>query len=155
MRKQRHMHCEQHTWTRARLLSSPCTMSKHAQKKRIKRTPPRLCVDKQTHIRTAMHFGSNRQQRSRHALPRNRLASTELQMNLESNLKNIKNVMNPMDPEPLCFQFLESHAWVRCTTVWHTSTVWHTGTRYNATTPKCGFTLGAVCVRKRGVPAPL
>ena len=31
----------------------------------------------------------------------------------------------------------------------------HTGTRYNATTFKCGFAPGAVCVRQRGAPAPL
>ena len=77
--------------------------------------------------------------------------SKEPQIQFQKHQKNL----NSMDPEPLCFQFLESHAWVRCTTVWHTSTVWHTGTRYNATTPRCGFTLAAVCVRKRGVPALL
>ena len=156
MRKQRNMNCEHNTHGHAHACyQAHVQCQKHAQKKRIKSTPPRLCADKQTHIHTALHFCSNRQQRFRHALPWNRLASTELQRNLKSNIENIKNVPNSTDPAPLCFQFLESHAWVRYTTVWHPSTVWHTGTQYNATTPKCGFTLGAVCVRKRGVPAPL
>ena len=97
------------------------------------------CCDSSTPTQWQMSFPNNSSQTE----------LDSLRKKLETRIVSIRN--KNITKHDLWAQ----HTWTRTSSIWHTSTVWHTGTRYNATTAKCGFTLGAACVCKRGVPAPL